>query len=563
VHDAVAASRAAPYIGRVDQEALRRALAGRYDIGDAIGEGASAVVFLAHETASGREVALKVLRPELAASIGHARFLKEVEIAARLTHPHIVPVLSSGVEGGFVYYAMPHVAGGSLRALLHHAGFLTLRHAAAITTQIADAIGYAHLQGVLHRDLKPENVLVAGAHAYVVDFGIAKALTAASGETLTRTGFAVGTPGYMSPEQAAGVKDLDERTDVYGLGSVVYEMLVGETPGVWVTDSTLRVGRFRDAAPAHRARLDALPGRVEQVLTRALALKASDRWPTVEAFAAAVAGACEGPPARYTAAEVRDIVGRAAQLEAQRPDAEPLYSVGTVERIAAEVDIPLEDVRRAMDELGYGPPPERPAPVPALAAAEPVRIVSTTGPAVEVDRVAEGEIRPEAFDTVTATLQKALGPGRATVFDGQLTWRSDGTPDSSARTIEVIVTSRGGKTRLRLTEWRWRLPGRFLIGALGAVGGGIVGAITGNLLGVLTGSGSGFAMLFFMGGVGAGIAVAQRALRVTDTDNETTRLNTLADQLLGPASPSAEADPEAGGVIPHSASEEKMRPGSG
>jgi tRNA A-37 threonylcarbamoyl transferase component Bud32 len=518
----------------MDEAALRRALAGRYDVGVPIGEGASAVVFLARDTASGRELALKVLRPELAASIGHARFLKEVEIAARLTHPHIVPVLGSGAAGGFVFYAMPHVAGGSLRALLRQVGVLTLPHAASLTSQIADAIGYAHLAGILHRDLKPENILIAGAWAYVVDFGIAKALSTASGGTLTRTGFAVGTPGYMSPEQAAGVKDLDERTDVYGLGCVVYEMLVGETPGVWVTDATLRVGRFQDAAPTHRVRLDALPGRVEQSLTRALALKTADRWPTVEAFAGALAAAAESPAARYSSGQVRAIVGRAAEVQARRVDAEPLYSPGTVERIAAEVDIPLEDVRRAMDELGLGAPPAAP-PVPRQA--EPVRIVSTAAPAVDVDRVADVEIRPEAFDAVAVAVAKALGPGRATVFDGQLTWRSDGAPDSAARTIELTLTPRGGQTRVRVTEWRWRVPGRFLIGALGAVGGGIVGAITGNLLAVLTGSDSGFAMLVLMIGLGAGIAIAERALTITDTENETTKLGALADRLLAPGGP--------------------------
>ena len=283
-----AAASSGPYIRRVDESALRRALAGRFEVVAPIGEGGSAVVFLAREPALGRDVALKVLRPELVASVGHDRFLNEIRIAAGLTHPHIVPVLASGVAGGFVYYTMPHLAGGSLRAALARGGAFGLGPAVALAAQVADALAYAHGMGVVHRDIKPENVLVAGDHAYVTDFGIAKALTAAGGPTLTKTGFAIGTPGYMSPEQAAGVKDLDARTDVYGLGCVVYEMLVGETPGVWVTDAALRVGRFRDAAPAHRDRLDALPARVEQVLTRALALKPADRWPEVGQFAAAL-----------------------------------------------------------------------------------------------------------------------------------------------------------------------------------------------------------------------------------------------------------------------------------
>jgi hypothetical protein len=516
----------------VDQAALRDALAGRYDLGATIGEGGSAVVYLARDLRHGRDIALKVLKPELAASIGHGRFLREVELASRLTHPHIVPLYDSGVAAGSVYYVMPYIAGGSLRGLIQRAGTLRLAHAIALTGQVADAIGYAHLMGVLHRDIKPENILVAGAHAYVVDFGIAKALVAAAGETLTRTGFAVGTPGYMSPEQAAGVRDVDARTDVYALGCVVYEMLVGEIPGVWITDTTLRIGRFRDAAPAHRERLDSLPGRVEQALTRALALRAADRWPTVDSFAGALAEAASGPLARYTSGEVRSIVGRAAELEAQRATPEQLFSIGTVERIAAEVDIPPDDVRRAMEELGYVQPHEA-GGVPVPRPAEPARIVSASPPVVDVDRVADVEIRPETFDAIASTLQRTLGPGRATVFDNQLTWRSQGTPDSVARTVEVVVTPRGGKTRLHLTEWRWRVRGRLGAMGLGAVGGGIVGSVVGGLLAALTG-GPGIAPVFFLAGAAAGIIVFQRALTITDTENETTKLNALADRLLAP-----------------------------
>jgi hypothetical protein len=515
----------------VDQSALQAALAGRYDLCGTIGEGGSAVVFLARDLAHGRDVALKVLRPELAASIGQERFLKEVEIAARLAHPHIVPLLDSGVAGGFVYYVMPNVAGGSLRGVLQRAGTLRLGHAVELTSQVADAIGYAHLMGVLHRDIKPENILVAGAWAYVVDFGIAKALTAAAGETLTRTGFAVGTPGYMSPEQAAGVKEVDARTDVYGLASVVYEMLVGETPGVWITDAALKVGRFRDATPAHRARLDALPGRVEQVLTRALALHAADRWHTVEAFAAALGDAASGSLARYSSAEVRAIVGRAAELEAQHVSREQLFTVGTVERIAAEVDIPIEDVRLAMEELGYAPAAEPPAAGPPAPPVPPVQVVSAARPAVDVDRVADVEVRPEAFAAMATTLQRALGPGRATVFDNQLTWRTDGPPDSSARTVEVTVTPRGGKTRVHLTEWRWRVQGRLLAAGIGVIAGASIGSITGWLVSAGESSVAGLLML---AGAVAGGAVFRRAVTITDTDTETMKLNALAERLLAP-----------------------------
>ncbi|HVO35750.1 MAG TPA: protein kinase [Gemmatimonadales bacterium] len=516
----------------MDQAALRQALAGRYDLAEPIGEGGSAVVFRAHDLAADREVALKVLRPELASSVGHERFLKEVRIAARLAHPHIVALYDSGVAAGFLYYTMPYVAGGSLRALLRHAGVLQLGHAASITRQVADAVGYAHLHGVVHRDLKPENILIAGAHAFVVDFGIAKALLLSGGETLTRTGYAVGTPGYMSPEQAAGIKDLDARTDVYGLGCVVYEMLVGEVPGVWITDAALKVGRFTDASAAHRARLDALPGRVEQALTRALALRPVDRWPSAEAFAAALGEASEGPLARYSAAEVRAIVGRAAELEAGRATPEQLFSVGSVERIAAEVDIPLEDVRRAMEELGYAAAPA----VPATRPAEPGALSPVAHATVEVDRVGNGEVPAAAFGEMEAAIRQALGPGHATVFDGELTWRSDGTAGTAECTVAVTITPRAGQTRVRLAEWRWRVPGRLVGTGVGVLAGAVVGSVIGWLL---SGGNPAVAQLLMLPGLVGGALVFRRAVTIMDSESETARLTALADKLIARAGASA------------------------
>ncbi len=528
----------------MDEAALRRALADRYDLAEPIGEGGSAVVYRARDRAVGREVALKVLRPELATSIGHERFLKEVRIAARLTHPNIVALYDSGVASGFLYYTMPYVAGGSLRSLLRHAGALRLAHAVSITRQVADAVGYAHLEGVVHRDLKPENILIAGAHAFVVDFGIAKALLLSGGETLTRTGYAVGTPGYMSPEQAAGIKDLDARTDVYGLGCVVYEMLVGEVPGVWITEGSLKLGRFTEASASHRARLDALPGRVEQALTRALALRAADRWDSAEAFAAALGEASEGPLARYSVAEVRRIVGRAAEVEAARTTPEALFSVGSVERIAAEVDIPLEDVRRAMEELGYAAAPAAgPAAPPPLPSPPPAPVAAAT---VEVDRVADVEVPAAAFGALEQTLSETLGPGRSTVFDGALTWRSEGAPGTAARTVEVTVTPRGGKTRLRLAEWRWRVQGRALATGIGVISGGSIGSIAGWLVSF---GEAAVASLMLLAGMVAGALVFRRAVTISDTEYETARLNALADRLLaraqGPAIAPAAGPPPA------------------
>jgi len=225
---------------------LQAALAGRYTLRRVLGRGGMATVYLADDKKHYRAVALKVLLPGLAAFLGAERFLKEIQIAARLTHPHILALHDSGEAGGFLYYVMPYIDGGSLRQQLEGPPrrALSQEQALAIAQPVADALSYAHRMGVLHRDIKPENILFSQGHPIVADFGIAKAVSTAGGANLTRTGFPVGTPGYMSPEQAAGLTDLDERTDVYSLAVVAYEMLVGDVPGRWPTEDAVRAGRF-------------------------------------------------------------------------------------------------------------------------------------------------------------------------------------------------------------------------------------------------------------------------------------------------------------------------------
>ena len=241
-------------------EQLKAALAGRYTIEREIGYGGMATVYLAEDVKHRRKVAVKVLRPELAANLGPDRFLREIEIAAQLNHPHILPLLDSGEAEGFLHYVMPYVAGDSLRKRMGGEQPSSLDDAVRIASQIASALEHAHRQGVVHRDIKPENVLFSEGLAVVTDFGIAKAVSAVSREALTRSGFPLGTPGYMSPEQAAGNATLDTRTDVCSLACVVYELLVGETPGVWTTPDEVRIGRFAMLSPGHRERLDRMPG---------------------------------------------------------------------------------------------------------------------------------------------------------------------------------------------------------------------------------------------------------------------------------------------------------------
>src|SRR5260221_11311183 len=242
-----------------------------------------ATVYLAYDGKHRREVALKVLLPGLAAFLGVERFLKEIQIAAGLTPPHILPLHDSGEAGGFLYYVMPYLEGASLRQRLQGKP-LRVDDALAIVAPVADALSYAHRMGVFHRDIKPENVLFSQGHPLVADFGIAKAISTAGGANLTRTGFPLGTPGYMSPEQAAGLTDLDARTDVYSLAVVVYEMLVGEIPGRWPTEEAVRTGRFLEATTTHRSRLTEVGSRVEGALVRGLAIRHDQRTATPAAL---------------------------------------------------------------------------------------------------------------------------------------------------------------------------------------------------------------------------------------------------------------------------------------
>ncbi|HEU5261101.1 MAG TPA: serine/threonine-protein kinase, partial [Gemmatimonadales bacterium] len=209
---------------------LRAALAGRYTIERTLGRGGMATVYLARDLRHQRAVAVKVLRPDLFDSSGRERFLREIEIAAGLQHPNILPLHDSGAADGLLYYVMPYVEGESLRDRLDRENQLPVDEALRIAREVAEALGYAHGHGIVHRDIKPANVLLSAGHALVMDFGIAHAISEAGGPQLTERGIAVGTPAYMSPEQASGREAVDARSDLYALGCVVYEMLAGEPP---------------------------------------------------------------------------------------------------------------------------------------------------------------------------------------------------------------------------------------------------------------------------------------------------------------------------------------------
>ncbi len=269
---------------------LTAALAGRYRVERQLGSGGMATVYLAEDLKHHRQVALKVLRPELAAVLGPERFLREIEISARLHHPHVLPLYDSGEAEGFLYYVMPYVEGESLRDRLHREKQLAVDAAVQIAREVADALSYAHSQDVVHRDVKPENILLESGHAVVADFGIARAIDAAGGEKLTATGVAVGTPEYMSPEQASGQRQLDGRSDVYALGCVLYEMLAGHPPFTGVTAREVLARHSLDAVPSLRAARDAVSGELVRTVERALAKAPADRFRDAAAFATALQG---------------------------------------------------------------------------------------------------------------------------------------------------------------------------------------------------------------------------------------------------------------------------------
>jgi len=272
---------------------LNAALEGRYTLERLLGEGGMATVYLAHDPRHNRNVAVKVLRPELAAALGPERFLREIEIAAGLTHPHIVPVFDSGQAGEHLYYVMPYVEGESLRDRLKRERQLPIDEALQLTREVADALGAAHSRGFVHRDIKPENILLQGGHAMVTDFGIARALTSAGGGRLTETGIAIGTPAYMSPEQAVGDRDVDGRSDVYSLACVTYEMLIGHPPFSGVSAVEVLARHTADPVPPLRTVRETIPEPIERAIARALAKVPADRYATSGEFAAALSGVAE------------------------------------------------------------------------------------------------------------------------------------------------------------------------------------------------------------------------------------------------------------------------------
>jgi len=275
-------------------ERLSNALSERYELDREIGRGGMAVVYLATDLKQGRQVALKVFQPDVAAAMGPERFQREVEIATRLEHPHILSLYDSGEAEGLLYYVMPYVEEESLRQWLDREGQLPIADALRIARETAEALDYAHEQGVVHRDVKPGNVLLQRGHALLADFGVARAMEASGGEKLTKTGVSVGTPHYMAPEQATGAESADARSDVYAVGAVLYEMLTGEPPYTGATPQAVLARRLAGPPTPIPVLRETVTPDLDSVVQKAMARSAADRWQSAGELAKALAAAERG-----------------------------------------------------------------------------------------------------------------------------------------------------------------------------------------------------------------------------------------------------------------------------
>jgi hypothetical protein len=504
------------------------ALADRYTVERLIGHGGMASVFLAHDARYARPVAVKVLRPDLSATLGSERFLREIRITAQLNHPHILPLLDSGEADGMLYYVMPYVAGGSLRHVLQQGSPIPLAEVLRVARQVASALDHAHRHGVVHRDVKPENILLSEGHAVVADFGIARAVSSAAATegAFTRSGFPLGTPGYMSPEQATGTLHLDARTDVFGLACVIYEMLVGATPEMWPTEEAVRLGRFVDASPAHHERLDRLPGRLQQALVRGLAVRPAQRYATPLELVDALADTAQHSTA-LTAQDVDAVLQRAAELQLAHPTEDPALTIGAVEQIAAEVGIPPEHVRAALDE-------RRPAAPAVAVPGMPAQAVPASGvfdvqqKLVRVRRVVNREATADDFPALVSEIHDALGlAGHASIVGRSLTWSPAGQ-GPEGRAVLVTVNAHEGQSTVQVEE-RLALRGFWqAVPGFAAAGG----AIFGGLLGLALGSGPGPPMLVtaLLGATGSAY-LAVRGVIVTMANVSQPQLVALAGRL--------------------------------
>src|SRR5688500_13271583 len=327
------------FVAPMHTEQLNNALSGRYTIDRLIGDGGMATVYLARDVRHQRKVALKVLRPDLGAVLGVDRFLSEIQVTANLQHPNLLPLFDSGAADHLLFYVMPYIEGESLRARLEREKQLPVDEAVLIGTAVASALDYAHRHGVIHRDLKPENILLHEGQPLVADFGIALAVSNAGGNRITQTGLSLGTPQYMSPEQATGDRAMDGRTDIYSLGAVLYEMLTGDPPHTGSTAQAIIAKVITDKPRPIRLARETVPDHVSAAVECALAKLPADRFATAQAFVDALQGKPITLPAgaRTPASVTTDPALRTARRRTFVRNALVLASVAVAAAVIARV----------------------------------------------------------------------------------------------------------------------------------------------------------------------------------------------------------------------------------
>ena len=440
---------------------LKAALADRYAIEQEVGSGGMATVYLARDLKHDRHVAIKVLRPELAAAIGPERFIREIKITAQLNHPHILPLLDSGDAEGFLFYVMPYVEGESLRDRLNRDKQLSIEDSIKIASEVADALSSAHKHDVIHRDIKPENILLEEGHAVVADFGIVRVITAAGAERLTETGLAIGTPAYMSPEQASGEDQLDGRSDIYSLGCVLYEMLAGEPPHTGPSVQAIIARKLSEPVRRLRAVRESIPVAVEELTMKALSRVPADRFDT----AAAMAGALANPTTLSTAAMQSIVV---LPFESLSPDPENEYFAdGLTDELIA--DLSKIQTLRVISRTS------------AMTLKGRERDVRSIGRELDVRYVLEGSVRRAGNNLrVTAQLIDAMNDAHLwaekytgtldDVFDIQEklsrtivdALKLELTPEENRRIVERPIDDVRAYEcylRARLETWRWSKDG--------------------------------------------------------------------------------------------------------
>ena len=403
---------------------LIAALSDRYLIERELGAGGMATVYLAYDIKHDRKVAIKVLKPELAAVLGAERFLAEIKVTANLQHPNLLPLFDSGAADGFLYYVMPYVEGETLRARLERERQLPVEEVTRLVTLLANALDYAHARGVIHRDLKPDNILLQAGQPVIADFGIALAVAQAGGSRVTETGLSLGTPHYMSPEQAAGDRELDPRSDQYALGAVTYEMLSGEPPHTGPTAQSVIARLMTEKPRSLRATRSGIPVSLDLAVARALAKSPADRFPGCGAFARAMVAVTAPRRTRATLLAATAIVVILAGWALLRDDATP-PSRDTEQSLAV---LPLANLSGdpADDYFGIG------------LAEEMTRAIAQTGVRV-IGRVSAGALQAKGLDEraiarelgvtslLTGTVQRAAGQVRISVTlvsadDGAVRW---------------------------------------------------------------------------------------------------------------------------------------------